>query len=46
MVAIGYLSKSKKVGTLVRRVPANRTVKLRLTVPKGVQKLRLSVVPG
>ena len=46
LVAIGYMSKSKKVGTLIRRVPANRTVKLRLNVPKGVQKLRLSVVPG
>ena len=46
LVAIGYMSKSKKVGALIRRVPANRTVKLRLAVPKGVQKLRLSVVPG
>jgi hypothetical protein len=45
-VAIGYLSKAKKVGTLVRTVPANKTVKLRLNVPKGVQKLRLSVMPS
>jgi hypothetical protein len=46
MVAIGYLSKAKKVGTLVRTVPANKIVKLRLNIPKGVQKLRLSVMPG
>ena len=46
MVSIGYMSKSKKVGTLVRTVPANKIVKLRLNVPKGVQKLRLSVMPG
>jgi hypothetical protein len=46
MVQIGYLSKAKKVGTLVRTVPANKIVKLRLNVPKGVQKLRLSVMPG
>jgi hypothetical protein len=45
-VAIGYLSKSKQVGTLVRAVPANKVVKLKLNVPKGVQKLRLSVMPG
>jgi hypothetical protein len=45
-VAIGYLSKAKTVGTLVRAVPANKVVKLRLNVPKGVQKLRLSVMPG
>jgi hypothetical protein len=46
MVAIGYLSKAKAVGTLVRTVPANKVVKLRLNVPKGVQKLRLSVMPS
>jgi len=46
MVAIGYLSKAKAVGTLVRTVPANKIVKLRLNVPKGVQKLRLSVMPS
>jgi hypothetical protein len=45
-VAVGYLSKTKKVGTLVRTVPANKIVKLRLNVPKGVMKLRLSVMPG
>jgi len=46
MVAISYLSKAKKVGTLLKTVPANKIVKVRLNVPKGVQKLRLSVVPG
>jgi len=47
MVAVGYLAKgSKKVGTLMKTVPANKTVKLRLNVPRGVQKLRLSVMPG
>jgi hypothetical protein len=45
-LAIGYLSKAKSVGTLVRAVPANKVVKLKLNVPKGVQKLRLSVMPG
>jgi hypothetical protein len=45
-VAIGYLSKAKKVGTLIRSVPANKVVKLRLQLPKGVKKLRLSVMPG
>jgi hypothetical protein len=46
MVSIGYLTKTKKVGTLVRAVPANKVVKLRLAIPKGVQKLRLSVLPS
>jgi hypothetical protein len=45
-VAIGYLTKTQKLGTLVRTVPANKIVKLRLQIPKGVQKLRLSVMPG
>jgi hypothetical protein len=45
-VAIGYLSNAKKVGTLVRSVPANKVVKLRLPLPKGVKKLRLSVMAG
>nr|MBA3691384.1 hypothetical protein [Actinomycetota bacterium] len=44
-VLISYLTKSKKVGTLIKAVPANTVVKLRLQVPKGVQKLRLSVMP-
>jgi hypothetical protein len=47
VVAISYLSKSqKKVGALMRTVPANKTVKLRLQIPSRVQKLRLSVMPG
>ena len=46
MVSIGYLSKTKQVGTLVRTVPANKVVKLRLAIPKGVQKLHLSVLPS
>jgi hypothetical protein len=45
-LAIGYLSKAKTVGTLVRAVPANKVVKLKLNVPKGVQKLHLSVMPS
>ncbi len=45
-LAIGYLSKAKKVGTLIRVVPANKVVKLKLNVPKGIQKLRLSVMPS
>ena len=45
-VAIGYLSKAKSVGTLVKLVPANKVVKLKLNIPKGVQKLRLSVMPS
>ena len=45
-VAIGYLSKNKQVGTLVKLVPANKVVKLKLNVPKGVQRLRLSVMPS
>jgi hypothetical protein len=46
MVAIGYMSKAKRVGTLVKTVPANKTVKVRLNIPKGVLKLHLSVMPG
>jgi len=46
MVSIGYLSKTKQVGTLVKTVPANKVVKLRLAIPKGVQKLHLSVLPS
>ena len=46
MLAIGYLAKSKQVGTLVKTVPANKIVKLRLNIPSGVQKLRLSVMPS
>ena len=45
-LAIGYLSKAKTVGTLIRVVPANKVVKLKLNVPKGIQKLRLSVMPS
>jgi hypothetical protein len=45
-VAIAYLTKAKKVGTVVRTVPANKIVKLRLKIPKGVQKMHLSVMPG
>jgi len=45
-LAIGYLSHAKKVGTLIRVVPANKVVKLKLNVPKGIQKLRLSVMPS
>ncbi len=45
-LVIGYLSKAKTVGTLIRVVPANKVVKLKLNVPKGVQKLRLSVMPS
>jgi hypothetical protein len=43
---VGYLSKAKSVGSLVKLVPANKVVKLKLNVPKGVQKLRLSVMPS
>jgi len=46
VVAIGYLSKAKSVGTLLKTVPANKVVKIKLKVPKGVQKLRLSVMPS
>lgn len=45
-VSIGYLSKAKAVGTLIKLVPANKVVKLKLNIPKGVQKLRLSVMPS
>ena len=46
-VSIGYLAnKAKQIGTLVKLVPANKVVKLKLDVPKGVQKLRLSVMPS
>jgi hypothetical protein len=46
-VSIGYLQKAnKQAGTLVRAVPANKTVKLKLPALKGVQKLRLSVMPS
>jgi len=45
-LAIGFLSKAKTVGTLYRAVPANKVVKLKLNVPKGIQKLRLSVMPS
>src|SRR5215208_249890 len=46
MLAISALSKSKKVTTTVRAVPANKIVKLRLQLPSRVSKLRLSVMPG
>jgi len=45
-VSIGYLAKNKQMGTLVKLVPANKVVKLKLNVPKGVQRLRLSVMPS
>jgi len=45
-LAVSYLAKSKKMGTLIRTVPANKIVKLRLQIPTGVKKLRLSVMPG
>ena len=45
-VQIGYLAKNKQMGTLVKLVPANKVVKLKLNVPKGVQRLRLSVMPS
>jgi hypothetical protein len=45
-VQIGYLSKNKQVGNLVKLVPANKVVKLKLNVPKGVQRLQLSVMPS
>jgi hypothetical protein len=45
-LAISYLSKAKTFGTLIRVVPANKVVKLKLNVPKGVQKLHLSVMPS
>ena len=45
-VSIGYLGKNKQMGTLVKLVPANKVVKLKLNVPKGVQRLRLSVMPS
>jgi hypothetical protein len=45
-LAVGYVSKAKTVGTLIRVVPANKVVKLKLNVPKGIQKLRLSVMPS
>jgi hypothetical protein len=46
-IAVAYLTKrTKKVGTLVRTVPANRIVKMRLQIPKRVAKIHLSVMPG
>jgi hypothetical protein len=46
-IAISYLSKTtKKLGTIIRTVPANRTVKLRLQIPKNVRTMHLSVMPG
>ena len=45
-LAIGYLTKAKQVGTIVRVVRVNKVVKLKLAVPKGVQRLRLSVMPS
>jgi hypothetical protein len=46
-LAITYLTKhAKKLNTLVRAVPANHKVKIRLHIPKRVVKLRLSVLPG
>lgn len=45
-VAITYLTKKGKLKTLVRKVKANKKVKLRLHIPKKVRRLRLSVMPG
>ena len=43
---IGFKSKAKTVGTLIRVVPANKVVKLKLNVPKGIRQLHLSVMPS
>lgn len=45
-VAISYVGKAKTVRTMVRTIPSNKTVKIRLHVPRGVAKLHLSVMPG
>jgi hypothetical protein len=46
-VAIAYQSKSnQKLGTLMKVIPANKTVKLRLQIPKNVRTMHLSVMPG
>jgi len=46
-LAISYQSKtSKQVGAIVKTVPANRVVKLRLQIPKSVRTMHLSVMPG
>ncbi len=43
---VQFQSKTKAVGTVMKTVPANKTVKLRLQIPRNVQKLHLSVMPG
>jgi hypothetical protein len=46
-LAISYQGRaSKQVGALVKVVPANRVVKLRLQIPKKVRSIHLSVIPG
>jgi hypothetical protein len=46
-IAITYQSKSgKQRGAIIRTVPANKTVKLRLQIPKNVRTMHLSVMPG
>jgi hypothetical protein len=46
-LAISYQgTANKQVGSIVRTVPANRVVKLRLQIPKKVRTLHLSVMPG
>jgi hypothetical protein len=45
-VAIGFVTKAKTVRTQMRTVPANKIVKVRLAVPRGISKLHLSVMPG
>ncbi len=46
-LVVSYQSKTtKQIGAIVKTVPANKVVKLRLQIPRNVRTMHLSVMPG
>jgi hypothetical protein len=43
---IRYMSTKKQLGQVFKTVPANRTVRVRLAIPRRVRTMHLSVMPG